>query len=279
MRSQKITITAISCGYIAKYIGGGETKAQITIDGQEISFGNYNRGINVVVFDETTGKALFCNSFDTPIGNSDIFADFINSLPQGKIVALAIKGDAVSTPLTDKAKAAFKTIGSAEIDNLKSGQSYTLIGIKGHDPGTAHESINWLETSSSYTQEVEAIKDLGSFTVEAISKPSFVGAAPYYIPQGGEAQIHLNGKILPIERGYKSGWNIIVLDSKNGQVKSSGSFNPGIPDEVDKFVETIQDLPAGEIVSIATKDYAGTQVDQKIKKACSSIGSTEDSSY
>ncbi|MDJ0516570.1 MAG: interleukin-like EMT inducer domain-containing protein [Trichodesmium sp. MO_231.B1] len=274
MTIKKITIAATSSGYTAKYFGGGDPKALISIDGQEIDFGNYSRGINVAVFDETTGKPLFCNSFDTPIGNSDIFADFINSLPEGKIVALAIKGDAVSTTFTDKAKAAFKTIGSAEIDNLKTGLSYTLIGIKGHAPGTAHESMFLLETSSSYTQEVELVKDLGTFTVEAISKPSTLTAAPYYIPQGGEAQIHLNGKILPIEGGYKSGWNLIVLDGKNGQVKSSGNFNPSIPEEVDKFVETIADLEAGEIVAIATKDYAGTQVEEKIQKACSSIGST-----
>ncbi|NET44199.1 interleukin-like EMT inducer domain-containing protein [Okeania sp. SIO2B3] len=274
MAIKKITITATSNGYTAKYYGGGEPKAKIYIDGQEINFGSYSRGINVAVFDEITGKLLFCNRFDTPIGNSDIFADFINNLPEGKIVALTIKGDAVSTPLTDKAKAAFKTIGSAEIDNLKVGQSYTLIGIKGHEPGTAHESMFWLETSSSYTQEVEVVENLGTFAVEAVSKPSILAAAPYYLPQGGEAQIHLNGKILAIEGGYKSGWNLIVLDGKDGQVKSSGSFNPGIPEEVDRFVEIIEDLQAGEIVAIATKDYTGTEVEQNMKTACSSIGST-----
>lgn len=264
MTLKKITITATSGGY------GGGNKAQISVDGQEIGFGNYSRGINVAVFDETTGLPLFCTSFDTSIGNSDSFADFLNNLPEGRIVALAVKGDAGS--VTDKAKAACKSIGSTQIDQLQQYLSWSLVGIKGHEPGTAHEFVNWFETSSSSSFDVEAVKQIGSFVVEAISKPSVMEAD--YSIKGGEAQIKLNGQTLTPEGGYKSGWNLIVLDRKDGQVKASGAFNPWAASELDKFVQTIQDLQAGEIVAIATQDYAGTEVYQSVKKACSLIGGT-----
>lgn len=57
MSTKEISITAISGGQY------GGNKAQISIDGQEIGFGNYGTGINVAVFDETTGKLLFSTNF------------------------------------------------------------------------------------------------------------------------------------------------------------------------------------------------------------------------
>jgi hypothetical protein len=268
MTTQKIIITATS----GSYYGGN--KAQISVDNQEIGFGNYSRGINVAVFDETTSLPLFCTSFDTPIhkDNSDNLADFINSLPEGKIVAVAVKGDAVDTPLTDKAKAACKSLGSAQIDQLQKYQAWALVGIKGHEPRTAQEQRDPAQASSSYSLDVKAFKQISSFTLEAISKPSVMGAD--YSLTGGETQIRLNGQTLSPDGGYKSGWNLIVLDRTAGQVKTSGSFNPRVPAEVDKFVETIQQLQPGEIVTIATQDYTGTQVPDHVTKACASIGAT-----
>ncbi|MGB3463829.1 MAG: interleukin-like EMT inducer domain-containing protein, partial [Cyclobacteriaceae bacterium] len=281
MTTKEITIKATSVGYGAKYIPGPDPQAQISIDGNEIGFGNYSRGLNVAVFDETTGVPLFSTTFDTPIDSSntpikncDIFADLINSLPTGRIVAVAVKGDGISSeiPLTDKAKAAFNAIGSDQIDKLLAYQSYTLIGIKGHQPGTAHESIEWLEASSSFSFDVEAVKATGGFVVEAISKPSQNYQS--YIYQG-DAQIKVNGSAIAIDGGYQPGWNVGILDRKTGVMKSSGSFNMLVPAEAEKFVEIIEELSAGEIVAIATKDYTNYQpLDQKVIKTCSSIGSS-----
>jgi hypothetical protein len=268
MTTQKITITATSGGYF------GGNKAQFSVNGQEIGFGKYRQGINVAVFDEITGYPLFCTNFDTLTGNSNIniFTDLINSLPTGRIVALAVQTDTVPTPLTDTVKQACYSIGSTLVDQVQRAQSWALVGIKGHEPGTAHESLNWHETSSSYILEVEAVKQIGSFVVEAISQPSKMGAN--YSLTGGAAEIKVNGQTLTPQGGYKSGFNVIVLDRKDGQVKTSDSFNPWVSSELDKFVQTIQDLDTGEIVAIATQDYAGTEVYQSIKKACSSIGAT-----
>jgi hypothetical protein len=265
MTTQKITITATSGGY-----GGGD-KAKIAVDNQEIGFGEYTHGINVAVFDETTGLPLFCTSFDTALGNSDSFADLLNSLAEGRIVAVAVKGYLGS--LTDQAKAACKSIGSTHIDQLKAWQSWALVGIKGHESGTAHEFIEWTETSSSYSFDVQAVQQIGGFVVESISKAS-ISVAPHYIAQAGKAEIKLNGQTLTPEGGYQAGFNFVILDRQDGQVKASGSYNPWTESELDKFDQTIQQLQAGEIVAIATQDYPGTGVDQRLRKACSLIGGT-----
>ncbi len=259
MTTKEITITATSAGYI-----GGD-KAQISIDSQEIGFGNYSRGINMAVFEETTGKPLFCTSFDTPIGTSDILAQVINSLPAGRIVALAVKGDALSTPLTDKAKAAFKTIGSDQIENLQGYQSYALIGIKGHEPGTAHESISWLETSSSYTLDVEAVKAESAFTVSATSLP-----AP-----NNKSEITINGSAVAIEGGYGAGLNVALIDSQSGQLKTTANFNiTADPNKIEEFAQFIENQEAGEIVALSTMgDVSIINYYPRGKKACQTIAS------
>jgi hypothetical protein len=194
----------------------------------------------------------------------------LNRLPEGRIVAVAVKGDAGA--LTEQAKAACKSIGSNQIDQLKAWQSWALVGIKGQESGTAHEYIEWTETSSSYSFNVLTVQQIGGFIVESISQASAIEAD--YSLKGGAAAIKLNGQTLTPEGGYKAGFNFVVLDRQDGQVKASGSYNPWIESELDKFDQTIQQLQAGEIVAIATQDYPGTEVSQRLRKACSLIGGT-----
>lgn len=186
-------------------------------------------------------------------------------------MALAVKGD--TGYATDTVKAAFKAIGSNKIDKLEPGQSMALIGIKGNSSGSAYESISWPETSSTFTEDVDNLKEYGGFSVEAISKPSTV--PPSYWPvTGGKAQIKLNEAPIAIE-GDATGWNIVVFDRNSGEVKTKGSYNPTNSAEVDVLVNTIQAVAQGDIVAIATQDYAyGAEIDPKVKRTFSSIGST-----
>jgi hypothetical protein len=57
-------------------------------------------------------------------------------------------------------------------------------------------------------------------------------------------------------------------------MKSSGSFNLSVLEEVEKLVQTLEALQGGEIVAIATQDYAGGVIDVKVKNACAFIGAT-----
>ena len=118
--------------------------AKISINGTEVGFGTYTRGLNVAVFDQQTGQVINTVSFDTFLpGNAQQFVNFINSVATGQIVALAVKDDAIANlfqPL-DAVVAAFISIGSTQFGNLQFQGSWALIGQKGA-PGTAIEQLS-----------------------------------------------------------------------------------------------------------------------------------------
>ena len=101
---QKIIIRVKSAGF------GSSQMAQIYRQGKEVGFGTYGTGVNVAVFDEATAKVLATNSFDTTVKpNDDIFANYINGLPAGRIVAIAVQGNSIPTEsLSNAAQEAFK---------------------------------------------------------------------------------------------------------------------------------------------------------------------------
>lgn len=121
--------------------------ARISINDTEIGFGTYTRGLNVAVFDQDTGGLLNRASFDTYESkkNAKKFADFINEIPTGRIVALAVQDEASSQLFTEpdeqQVKEAFQSIGSIKYNELNFRSSWALIGEKGAEPGTATEKL------------------------------------------------------------------------------------------------------------------------------------------
>jgi hypothetical protein len=112
-------------------------------DGNEVKASTSRRGYNVAVFDQRGGKLLETRGFDTTANTyeSDALASYLSSIPAGRIVALATKGDA-TTYLTPAAITALRGLGSrvaspADLAN----QSHALVGVQGAAPGTAAEEI------------------------------------------------------------------------------------------------------------------------------------------
>ena len=117
--------------------------AWITVNNEEPGMKTYTRGLNVGVFDESTGKLIQSQSFDL-FGNShnaDGFADLIEQLPEKQIVALAIQDDA-SINLSERAKQACESIGSALIRDLKFRSSWAIVGRKGASRGSVPEQLS-----------------------------------------------------------------------------------------------------------------------------------------
>ncbi|MCV3212381.1 hypothetical protein OGM63_02350 [Plectonema radiosum NIES-515] len=112
----------------------GGNFARISINGTDIGLIS-GRGLNVAVFDQTTGQVLSKANFDTFLpGNAPRFADFIKSVPTGQIVALAVKDDAIANLYTEAYDAvvqAFLSIGSTKFGDLQFQGSWALIGQKG----------------------------------------------------------------------------------------------------------------------------------------------------
>jgi hypothetical protein len=113
--------------------------AYITVNGQDAS--THRRGYNLAVIDPGTGAVVTGAGFDTWANQYEAqdLVDFVASIPQGYIVAVAVKDDG-ATNLTQAAVQALRSLG-AEID-LRGTEhlSHALIGVKGATPGTALEA-------------------------------------------------------------------------------------------------------------------------------------------
>jgi hypothetical protein len=112
-------------------------------DGSETKASAGRRGYNVSVLDRRTGAVLQTRGFDTAANTyeSGALASYLASIPRGRIVAVATKGDAAAN-LTPAAIDALAGLGSrVQSPADLAGSSHALIGVQGAPPGTAAEEI------------------------------------------------------------------------------------------------------------------------------------------
>ena len=116
-------------------------QGSIKVNGSEASL--LGRGYNVVVIDPRSGAAIGARTFNTADdrAQSRAMTDFLTSIPNGYIVAIAAQEDA-GTNLGDRTVAGLQSIGG-QIDLRKTPKnSHALIGVKGAAAGTAFEQSN-----------------------------------------------------------------------------------------------------------------------------------------
>ena len=121
--------------------GGPEGFAYITIgDSEDGSL--HQSGYNVAVVHPETGKVLALRGFDTsPSGSapeSAALSAFIEGVPEGHIVAVALQGEG-NAHLSDSSITAFRSIGG-QADPRELGGSHAIVGVKGAAPGSALEA-------------------------------------------------------------------------------------------------------------------------------------------
>ena len=254
--------------------------ASISIDGEEIelpSGSSSNIGLNVVVFDEYSGEVLHTRFFDThseaisDISPSDDFVDFIAELPKGRIVAIAIKGDAI-THLTDSAKQACESIGSRLITHVKIDRSWAIIGRKGAAPGTVPESANYNAAAWS-TYFLPACVKNGTFCNISVSSSALWGCSStgalgtyfsvndYVRPEGSQLCF-----------GY--GITIALINSGDCAIEQTETFNTHSSSiEYRRLSSFISNIPTGRLV-LATVWADGTNyIHNGGRSALESIGS------
>lgn len=239
--------------------------AKITINDQDMGFVHYSRGLNVAVIDEATGQPLVCTTFDTFFpGNADRFADLIEQLPSGRIVAIAVKDDA-SANLSQRAKRACQSLGSRQIHCLRFRTSWALIGQKDAKPGIAQEEL------SDYSDVV--CSRLLPVCVDAVQRPS-LGVISAGGNQGNFAQMTWNKEEIGIEGGYQRGLNVVVFDRRSKTQAFSRSFDLfANPDNANAFARLIEDCSPDHGIAIAVKDDASINLSERAKQACESLGS------
>ncbi len=99
-------------------------------------------GMGIVVFDDVTMEvdtSTWFNLFNNPT-NMTALVNLINSIPEGKIVAMGVADDAANN-ITVTLKDAIKTLGSNKIDQLRFRGSWALIGKKGAISGNVLEQV------------------------------------------------------------------------------------------------------------------------------------------
>jgi hypothetical protein len=136
--------------------GGPADFAYITVEGDGGSEDGsvHSPGYNVAVIDARTGRLLQRQGFDTTSDGSQAqaaaLAAFIEAIPEGRIVAVALQGDGAAN-LTAEAVAAFAAMGGEADPQGSSGWSHAIIGVKGAAPGTALEAAGpengWLQVA------------------------------------------------------------------------------------------------------------------------------------
>ena len=239
--------------------------AQITLNDQDIGFVHYSRGLNVAVIDEATGQPLVCTTFDTFFpGNADRFADLVDKLPRGRIVAIAVKDDG-SANLSQRAKRACQSLGSRQVYGLRFRTSWALIGQKDAKPGIAKEEL------SDYSNVI--CSRLLPVSADAVQRPS-LGVISAGGNQGNFAQMTWNNEEIGIEGGYQRGLNVVVFNRDNKTQGFSRSFDLfANPENADAFAQLIEDCSPDHGIAIAVKDDAAINLSERAKQACESIGS------
>lgn len=117
-------------------------EAAVLMEGQHLT--PNTRGYNLAVLD-ATGDVLAATAFDL-VADTDgrigaQLVRFIDDLPTGAVVALAVRDDG-SIGLTPTVAAALGRLGAARPPVGKLRHSYALIGVKGAPPGTAMERLS-----------------------------------------------------------------------------------------------------------------------------------------
>ncbi len=130
--------------------------AHIFVNGVDVA--QDTRGYNIVVINAQTGAVEASAAFDTfaSADESARLAQFIAKIPDGRIVAVAVRDEA-SRLLSAEAVNALWTIGAQE--DLRGAQrfrwSHAIIGVKGAAPGSA------LETASE-TMPAQVVVGIGA---------------------------------------------------------------------------------------------------------------------
>ena len=234
----------------------------------EFFFGRKN-GINVAVVDEVNGSIVSMDNFNPDNRESTELGKYIERIPPGRIVCVAISGNGVHE-LSEYAKRSMMWLGSNRIHNLQEPHSWALIGVKGsHMPH--QQAIEMSGTNPAHVTTRINFKSMHQqfFEITAVSAG---------LRSGRYANITLNRSIVEIPYiGYDRGLHVMVVDETTGMITDTRVFDmsaeSGAHSSSNQFKWLIEAQPQGRLVAIAIKEEAIAHMSDGAKRACESIGS------
>ncbi|XP_076855130.1 cell surface hyaluronidase isoform X2 [Brachyhypopomus gauderio] len=104
---------------------------------------NFSRGINLRVVDQDTGGLLHAERFDTHEVPDDSLrlGQLLQSLPPGRVVALAVGDSAVKSLLGETKTTIQNVLGSTYVNDLKFRQAWALVSVVGGGNGSCTEAV------------------------------------------------------------------------------------------------------------------------------------------
>uniref|UniRef100_A0A671VUA7 hyaluronoglucosaminidase n=1 Tax=Sparus aurata TaxID=8175 RepID=A0A671VUA7_SPAAU len=104
---------------------------------------NFSRGINLRVVDQDTAAVLFSERYDTHDSRNDSrrLTQLLRSLPEGRIVTLAIGDSAVKSLLEETKKALEERLGSSFTPFCLSRQAWALVSVVGGGNASCSEDV------------------------------------------------------------------------------------------------------------------------------------------
>lgn len=114
--------------------------ASVKLDDREVSLGAV--GYNLVVLDERDGRVLAARAFDAmaSVEQAQALADFVASLPNGRIVAVSARGQTGGS-LPAVAATALASLGLGGDTSVPPGKVLAAVGVKGAGPGQALQQM------------------------------------------------------------------------------------------------------------------------------------------
>jgi 4-amino-4-deoxy-L-arabinose transferase-like glycosyltransferase len=158
-----------------------------------------------------------------PVDSSDVtVVEFVERVPEGMIVAAAVKDEA-SLSLSDEAAAAWQLVGGQASVKGCFRCSHGLIGVKGASPGAAQEAAG----RGMQSLMVQAGDEIGTTGVRAPLEMAVCSAG---FDDGNLGEIWLGGRqVSPQHRGY----NIAVVSTDDGQLMTTAYVDTFVSDLVD----------------------------------------------
>ena len=243
---------------------------EFVVDGKKVDLGSGNlRGLNVIVIDEDSFAVLENRVFDTFYYAAGSFVEFMDSLPVGRIVAIAVKDEATRN-LSDAAKEACKSIGSDRIEELGYRQSWAIVGYKGASAGSVAEVLN----NDDNPVQCLSLVPKHPLTVDGISAVAcsggYLGDSTEF---GKSAFVTLDG-VKP-DHDITRGITLAVVEPSSGTFEKCKTFDTfNSTSESDKLVGFINGIQAGKMVLGIISDEAKRRLETNARRALEQIGSS-----
>ena len=242
--------------------------ATFVVNGKALQItSEYGRGLNVAIIDETNNNILHKQVFDTyhdPSSTiSSNFVNLIDSLPNGRVVAIAIKDEGWNH-LSEAAKQAIEGLGSKYIRQVQYRGSWAIIGRKGAQQGTVLEAGSNVGPTEIITHILPTAQHHPSIC------KIFVESAG--IGSLGGRLLTINGvtSSLPSVRGIR----VAAFEEERCAVETTTNYDTyhSVATSA-QLVNFLAALPTGRIVVASIWDEGTAQLAEDAKVALESIGS------